>query len=306
MLRQRVPVLPTPSDAVELSSSSLAWKHLVPVRDLVRSCGYHHRGLLQILELQVVIHVVRGMVRPEAIFDRILDEVEPGNTSVVERNVVRASGVPVPYRYHTEVMEWPQNLLEYRDRLCVTLVPHPSNLAGTVVQVEIRRDLRRQLRMFFDPSSRAVDPFFLATPQSDPDRTPGVQIESLEDAHRFHHHDGAGRVISRAISIMPGIEMGANHHVLVRLVCPTNVAERVVCVQIIREKSVLYVELHSDRHAARHVAVHLVVLLLLHYDVRHGNRHGWIGRGPVSATAYRSVRTSRTSNHTSHAGSSQQ
>src|SRR6185437_11077102 len=213
MLQQRVPVTPTPSDAVELSSSSLAWKYLVPVRELVRSCGDHHSGLLQILELQMVIHVVRGMVRPEAIFDRILDEVEPGNTSVVERNVVRASGIPVPYRYHAEVMERPQNLLEYRDRLCVTLVPHPTDLAGTVVQVEIRRDLGRQLRMLFDPSSRTVDPFFFAAPQSDPDRTPGVQIERLEDAHRFHHHDGAGRVVSRAISIIPGVEMRANHHI---------------------------------------------------------------------------------------------
>src|SRR6185312_12009622 len=297
MLRQRVPVLPTPSDAVELSSSSLAWKHLVPVRDLVRSCGDHHRGLLQILELQMVIHVVRGMVRPEAIFDRILDEVEPRNASVVERNVVRASGVPMPYRYHAEVMEGPQNLLEYRDRLCVTLVPHPTNLPCTVVQVEIRRDLRCQLRMLFDPSPRSINPFFFAAPESDPDRTPGVQVERLEDAHRFHHHDRACRVVSRTISIMPGVEMGANHYILVRLVCPTNITERVVCVQIIREKSVLYVELHGDRHAARHVAVHLVVLLLLHDDVRRGNRHGWIGRGPVSAAAYRSVRTSRTSNH---------
>src|SRR6185437_4829214 len=154
-------------------------------------------------ELEVIIHVIRTMVRPEPVLDWILDEVEPGNTSVVERNVVRAPGIPVPHRHDAEVLKRPQYLREYRDRLGVPLIPYAADLPGAVIQVEIRRDLRRQLRMLLDPSPRSVDPFLFATPQSDADRAPWVQVERLEDAHRFHHYNCAGGVVGRAVCVMP-------------------------------------------------------------------------------------------------------
>src|SRR5947207_15559156 len=106
-------------------------------------------------------------------------------------------------------------LEDRRDRL-VALQVHAANLARPVVDVEVARELRvlrlqlhdgRVCVVRFHVLLRSEEPLFLAAPQADAYCAAQLDAAGLEDAHRFHHHGGSGRVVGRAGAAVPRIEM---------------------------------------------------------------------------------------------------
>ena len=59
-------------------------------------------------------------------------------------------------------------------------------------------------------------------------RALGVRVGQVEYPHRLEHHDGAGAVVGSAGRGIPGIHMGREHHVLVRLLGTTQLGDDVV------------------------------------------------------------------------------
>src|SRR6266550_5004301 len=78
------------------------------------------------------------MVRAAAVVERVLNELEAGQTDVVERNVVRAAGVGRRERLGAEVAERLQPFPEIGTHRFIALHVNAPDFASAIVQIEVR------------------------------------------------------------------------------------------------------------------------------------------------------------------------
>ena len=97
--------------------------------------------------------------------------------------------------------------------------------------------------MLRDIPLRAKQALFLAAPQADANRAAWLQVQSLKNANCLHHHEGSGSIVSCSRAAVPGVEMSAEHHQFILLVCARNLGDGVVLRVRIVIKIVLYVQL---------------------------------------------------------------
>lgn len=69
-----------------------AGEGFIAERGLVQERSHDDGGLLEVVALDAVAEVLVGVVGAGAVLDRVLDELEGGNTDGVERLVVDAEG----------------------------------------------------------------------------------------------------------------------------------------------------------------------------------------------------------------------
>ena len=74
----------------------------------------------------------------------------------------------------------------------------------------------------------------------------GLDVESFQDAHGFHHDDGAGAVVGGAGAGVPGVEVRAEHDDFIFLVGAGNFGDGVVLHGVIVVESVGDVEFEGD------------------------------------------------------------
>ncbi len=67
-------------------------------------------------------------------------------------------------------------------------------------------------KMVLHVVARAVQALLLLAPQGNANRAAGLYAGRFQDAHGFHHHGAAGRVISSAGGSMPGVQMPPKHY----------------------------------------------------------------------------------------------
>ena len=73
--------------------SSLRGSILRNIRRLIHHRRDHRRRLHQIGRHRMIVSVHAGMVRDAAVIERILNELESGQSHGIERQVVRAAGI---------------------------------------------------------------------------------------------------------------------------------------------------------------------------------------------------------------------
>ncbi len=132
--------------------------------------------------------------------------------------------------------------------------------------------------MLRDVGPGAEEPLLLAGPQRDADRAARLQLEGPEDPHRLHHHRTPRRVVVGAGAGMPGVEVGAQHHDLVRQVRAGNLRHRVVGHQVIVVKLGPDVDLELDLLFFVQQARDPVVVLERHRQRRHADALAGLAR----------------------------
>jgi hypothetical protein len=97
--------------------------------------------------------------------------------------------------------------------------------------------------MLLHVALRSEQAFFLAAPQADANGAARLDVQRFQDAHGFHHDDGAGAVVGCARARVPGVEMGAEHHEFIFLVRSRKLGNGVVLHGIVVIESVDDVQL---------------------------------------------------------------
>ena len=87
--------------------------------------------------------------------------------------------------------------------------------------------------MLLDERSRAQEPLFLAAPEGDANRSPGLEVECLENADGLHGDRDAGPVIGGAGAAVPRIHVSAQHDELVFQVGAGDLGDRVISHQVV-------------------------------------------------------------------------
>ena len=105
---------------------------------------------------------------------------------------------------------------------------------------------RTRAEMLFDITLRAEQAFFFAAPQADADGAAGLDVERFQNAHGFHHDDGACAVVGRARAGVPGIEVRAEHDDFIFLVGAGNFGDGVVLHGVVVVESVGDVQFEGD------------------------------------------------------------
>ena len=95
----------------------------------------------QVGRLGAVIAVHVRVVCAGLVLDAVLDELESWQPNGIEREVVRAPGTPDAQRRGTHVPERCQPLREDRPHPIVSPKVDAPDLAGAVVEIEVRREL---------------------------------------------------------------------------------------------------------------------------------------------------------------------
>ena len=76
-----------------MSGKSFARHLLIHHRRLINECSHNRRGLLHVFDLNTVVIILVRVVRPGAVLDLILNELESRQADAVEGQVVSSSGV---------------------------------------------------------------------------------------------------------------------------------------------------------------------------------------------------------------------
>jgi len=100
-----------------------------------------HFELLQIGRLQPLVGIEVRVMRQRVVLDFVLDELEAGQADAVEGQVVGAAGVGEAQRGGTHVAEGLEPLAEGGAHRLIPLEIDAADLAGAVVEVEIRLEL---------------------------------------------------------------------------------------------------------------------------------------------------------------------
>src|SRR5213592_460369 len=87
------PKLPAPEERQTGLLRRFTRQFFVQHRGVIHEGGHNDRGLLQFVRLNAIENVFIRMVRAAAVIERVLNELEAGQTDVVERNVIGAAGV---------------------------------------------------------------------------------------------------------------------------------------------------------------------------------------------------------------------
>ncbi|MNV18547.1 hypothetical protein D3C71_1093770 [compost metagenome] len=126
---------------------------------------------------------------------------------------------------------------------------------------------------------RADQALFFAAPQRHADGALGLGAHGLEDAHGFHHHRHAGRVVGRTGAGVPGIHVRAEHDDLVGLAAATDLGQRVVAGLVggIGEAG-LHVDAKLDRFLLLDRPHQRVVVLGHHRQFGHADRLASLAR----------------------------
>ncbi len=93
---------------------------------------------------------------------------------------------------------------------------------------------------------RAEQALLFARPQADANRAARLGVDSFQNAHGFHHHDGSRSVVGGAGTGVPRVEMGADHHDFVFLVGAGNFGDGVVLHGVVVVEGVRDVQLDFD------------------------------------------------------------
>ena len=192
-------------------------------------------------------------MRARAVLDRVLDELEPRQTDVIERHVVGRIGVRQRHGGRAQIVDGVEPLREQRRGGAVALGVDAADFPGAVVEIEVDRqliviggldDLRlgpagaaagrlgRGLflsfaEMFGHVRGRTVQALFFAGPERDADGSAGMQVERLDDPDGLHRAGGPAGVVGRAGAAVPGIQVPADHHDLVFQIRSGNFRDRV-------------------------------------------------------------------------------
>ena len=138
-----------------------------------------------------------------------------------------------------------------------------GDLARAAVVVQVRRGVRHLVLVLLDIGQGAVTALFFAGEQ---DEANGALRRGAfrQDAGRFQDHAGAGAVVQGALAQVPGIQVGAEDHELVRLLGAADFAHGVE--DLDRPGNELVADLQLDarrrrRRPARQAAEHGVMLV---------------------------------------------
>src|SRR5438552_15744686 len=114
-----------------------ARQHLHPVRGVVHYGSNHRSGFHQIALLCVVVHIHVRVMRDTPVFYAVLNELESWQTDLVERQVIRSSGVSNADGSNTQIVEGSQPGHENRPHGVIALQIHATDFAGSIIVVEI-------------------------------------------------------------------------------------------------------------------------------------------------------------------------
>src|SRR5262245_57519929 len=104
-----------------------------------------------------------------------------------------------------------------------------SDFSGAIIQIEITTELcvlgferhgDAVSEMFPYVGSRSVESLLFTGPESQPDGAIHFQVQSFEDPQGFQDYRAADAVIRGAGTGMPGVQVPAQHHNFIWLLCP--------------------------------------------------------------------------------------
>jgi preprotein translocase subunit SecF len=180
-------------------------------------------------------------------------------------------------------------ILEDGPHRLVALQINAANSAGAVIDIEIAGEAVMFAgglhgcgigEMLLDVSGGAQEAFFFAAPQGHANGSVHLQIARLQDSHHFHGDGAAGSVIGGAGAHMPGVEVAAHHHQLVRLACAGNLGDHVERIGLRHVELSLDIERELHGYAMRQQAGDAVEVLR-----RNRNRRDVLGGISVSRRA---------------------
>ena len=108
-----------------------------PVRGVVHYGSNHRSGFHQIALHCVVVHIHVRVMRDTPVFYAVLNELESWQTDLVERQVIRSSGVSNADGSNTQIVEGSQPGHENRPHGVIALQIHAADFAAPIVHVEI-------------------------------------------------------------------------------------------------------------------------------------------------------------------------
>lgn len=124
-----------------LPGYGFARQQLVAHSGVIGEGGRDHRGLHQILALSVIEDVQVGVMGTSVVVEVILNELEAGQADGVECDVVGTAGIAIGHGVGTHVSEGFQPRFEHLSDGRVALRVDAADLATTVVEIEVCRQL---------------------------------------------------------------------------------------------------------------------------------------------------------------------
>src|ERR1700733_7936190 len=118
----------------------LARQHLIALRSVVDKDRFNCGDLFQVFGLQPLKYVLVGMVRAALVVEFVLDELKSGNSDSVKAEVIGPARVAHGQGGHAEILERRDPLRKNGRNGGVALQIDATNLARSVVDIEVAGD----------------------------------------------------------------------------------------------------------------------------------------------------------------------
>ncbi len=262
-----------------------ARKHGIALGRVEDEYGHDDGSLFEVRLGEVFVGVEIGVNGAGLIIARILNELEAGETDLIEREVVGGAGIAQRDGRKAEVIDGSHPLLKDRCDWGIAFGEDAEELATSVVGVEVGIEVRmlrlhgdrasllaekqgdhlllrlggvgESAEMVADITCRAEDALLFATPKSSADRAARLDIEGTQNAHGFESNDTSCAVVGSSGAGDPAIEVAAKHNnlILQRGVGAWDFRDDVLALLVISGELCLDVEAQGDRNIMRNETV---------------------------------------------------
>src|SRR5215469_13838661 len=221
----------------------LPWQHSVTLRSVIDKNRHNRCRLLQILFRETLISVEIGVDTASLIIARILNELEPGQSDLVERDVIGGSRIAQRDGRESQIADRGNPLLKDRSNGRIPFSKNAEKLASPEVSIEIGVELgvlgldgnrasllaqefgndlllglggiRPRAKVSAHVSAGTEQTLLFAAPQGDTYRAARLYAHGAKNAHRLKRDDRSGAVVGRSRARDPGVEMASQHHDLI-------------------------------------------------------------------------------------------